>query len=259
MVRTLKQPASPRDTADESAGTAIYQRLRDLIVSGRLPPNVRVAEGPLADALGVSRMPVREAMQRLRHERLLVPVGGGTGARVRLAVAPLSREQMDELYGLAAALEGMAGRSLVTRSPAERSKLAQSLEATERAFHAEARHRSPDLDRLFTLHREFHRTLVHAAAGPETLALLAVFAAPLDRYEWFYAPLIGPDFSATRKEHAAIIAAARNGTANEIEKAIRVNWMNAAARLRPVIDRSVDALHTLGAGQASLYSSLLWR
>jgi GntR family transcriptional regulator of vanillate catabolism len=219
-------------------GSAIYQQLRDFIVSGRLPPNVRVAEGPLAEALGVSRMPVREAMQRLRHERLLVAVGGGSGARVRLAVAPLSAVQMDELYRLVAALEGMAGRSLAVLPATERARIARSLEASERDFHSEARLRNPDYDRLFQLHREFHRQIVAAGAGPETHALLVAMSARLDRYEWFYAPLIGPDFSATRTEHAAIIRAVRSGTAATIERAIRTNWLHAADRLRPVIERS---------------------
>lgn len=222
---------------EESSGSAIYQQLRELIVRGRLLPNSRVAEGPLADALKVSRMPVREAMQRLRHEGLLVPVGGGAGLRTRLAVAPLSKIQMEELYRLAAALEGMAGRNLVSLSTNERAELARSLGESERAFHAEAKKREPDFDMLFNLHRDFHQKFVSAAAGDETRALLAGFAARLDRYEWFYAPLIGPDFSATRTEHAAIIAAIRSGTATEIERAIRVNWLNAAERLRPVIDR----------------------
>ncbi len=71
-----------------------YEELRALIVSGRLPPGARIAEGPLAGWLGLSRTPVREALQRLRQQRLLVAVGGGAGVRVRLAVAPLKRDQM---------------------------------------------------------------------------------------------------------------------------------------------------------------------
>lgn len=241
-LQLTRTAAKPKRTAplSHSDDHPVYQRLRGWIVSGRLPPNVRVAEGPLAEGLGVSRMPVREAMQRLRHEGLLVPVGGGTGARVRLAVAPFSRKQMEELYRLAAALEGMAGRNIAALSENNRAQLARSLEASERAFHVEARLRTPDFDKLFHHHQDFHQKFLEAGAGPETRSLLAVISARLDRYEWYYAPLIGPDFSATRVEHAAIVQAVRKGTASEIERAIRANWLNAAERLGPVIDSSLD-------------------
>src|SRR5687768_12433337 len=127
-----------------------------MIVYGRLPPGARVAEGPLAEMLGVSRTPVREALQRLRQEGLLVQVGGGSGLRGRLAIAPLQRERMEELYALAAAIEALAVRGLSRVEAAEREKLARRLERIERAFHAAARRRTPEYDRLFELHQAFH-------------------------------------------------------------------------------------------------------
>jgi len=208
-----------------------------MIVHGRLPPGARIAEGPLAEMLGVSRTPVREALQRLRQDGLLVEVGGGSGLRGRLAVAPLQRELMEELYSLAAAIEALAVRGLSKVRTAEREELARRLEKIEREFHAESRRRAPEYDRLFELHQAFHRALVEAAAGPETRAVLRTIKARMDRYEWFYAPIAGPDFTPTRHEHAAIVDAVRNGTAQELERAVRANWLNAAQRLGPLIER----------------------
>ena len=59
--------------------------------------------------------------------------------------------------------------------------------------------------------------------------------ARLDRYEWLYAPLIGPDFSATYAEHAAIVAAVRGGGAGAAERAVRANWFNGGQRLAAVL------------------------
>jgi DNA-binding GntR family transcriptional regulator len=213
-----------------------YAQLYELIVYGRLPPGARIAEGPLAEALGVSRTPVREALHRLRQEGLLIEVGGGSGLRGRLAVAPLQRERMEELYALAGAIEGLAARGLSKVDAAERKQLVKRLEATERAFHAEARRRNPEFDRLFELHQAFHRALVETAAGPETHAVLRTIRPQLDRYEWFYAPVAGPDFTPTRNEHAAIVEAVRKGNADELEAAVRTNWLNAARRLGPSIE-----------------------
>jgi DNA-binding GntR family transcriptional regulator len=234
---------------------ASYARLRDLIVRGRLPPGARLAEGALADWLGVSRTPIREAIQRLKHDRLLVSVGGGSGIRDRVAVAPLTRDRMTELYHLAAALEGMAGRALALRPPYERSELANTLVANERAFHAEMARSEPNYVRLFELHEAFHGQLMAACAGPETQALLEAVRPQLDRYEWFYAPLIGPDFTPTRVEHGAIVHAVRSGLASEIEQTIRSNWINAADRLGPIIEQSMDKLYSGKSNRALLFAA----
>ena len=214
-----------------------YDQLFNMIVHGRLAPGARIAEGPLAEMLGVSRTPVRESLQRLRQEGLLIEVGGGSGLRGRLAVAPLQRARMEELYALAGAIEALAVRGLSKVDAAEREMLARQLEKVESAFHAEARRRAPEFDRLFELHQSFHRALVEAAAGPETRAVLRTIKPQMDRYEWFYAPMAGPDFTPTRREHAAIVEAVRHGTAQELERAVRANWLNAAQRMGPLIER----------------------
>ncbi len=214
-----------------------YEQLLQLIVYGRLPPGARIAEGPLAEVLGVSRTPVREAMQRLRQEGLLIEVGGGSGLRGRLAVAPLQSERMEEIYALAGAIEALAVRGISKFDATQREKLAQRLEMIEQAFHAEARRQTPEYDQLFELHQAFHRSLVEAAAGPETRAVYGTIQPQLDRYEWFYAPMAGPDFTPTRREHAAIVEAVRRGDAQELERAIQANYSNGADRMGPLIER----------------------
>ena len=229
-----------------------------MIVHGRLPPGARIAEGPLAEMLGVSRTPVRESLQRLRQEGLLIEVGGGSGLRGRLAVAPLQRARMEELYALAGVIEALAVRGLSKVDGAKREELARRLERIESQFHAEARRRAPEYDRLFELHQAFHRSLVEAAAGPETRAVLRTIRPQMDRYEWFYAPMAGPDFTPTRREHADIVEAVRHGTARDLENAVRTNWLNAAQRLGPLIERFNGRLPA-GSPAFSLSKSLVGR
>jgi DNA-binding GntR family transcriptional regulator len=237
---SLTLPPSIVATENRAIGernSRAYEQLFEMIVHGRLPPGARIAEGPLAEMLGVSRTPVRESLQRLRQEGLLIEVGGGSGIRGRLAVAPLQRERMEELYALAGAIEGLAVRGVSKLDSSARAKLARQLERIEASFHKEARRRTPEYDRLFELHRRFHDTLVDAASGPETRAVLRTIKPQMDRYEWFYAPMAGPDFSPTRREHEAIVEAVRRGTAHELERAVRTNWSNAAQRLGPLIEK----------------------
>ncbi|HEU4565101.1 MAG TPA: GntR family transcriptional regulator, partial [Gemmatimonadaceae bacterium] len=204
-------PATPSPIpADGSALTAdACTRLRALIVRGRLAPGARVTESELAARLGVSRTPAREAMRRLLAEGLLAPAGGG--ARPRLAVAPVGPADAEELYQAAGALEGVAARRLSRLTRARRRALAAALRDCEARFRRAARERAVDYDRLFERHDAFHRALMDACAGPATRALLETLRPRLDRYEWLYAPLVGPDFSATYAEHDAIIAAVRAG------------------------------------------------
>lgn len=229
----MTRAASTQKT--ERAGTP-YEQLLALIVSGRLPPGARIAEGPLAAWLGLSRTPVREALQRLRQQRLLVEVGGGAGVRVRLAVAPLKRDQLVEIYGLAGALEGFAARGLAAWSQKDRFRLARELERIDKSFAVEAAKTPVDYDKLFERHDAFHRELLRGVITPETAALLQTFRPHLDRYEWFYAPLTGPDFSATQAEHRAIVAAVRTGNAHRIERAVRDNWEKGTTRMAPAIE-----------------------
>lgn len=82
----------------------------------------------------------------------------------------------------------------------------------------------------------------NACAGPHTRTLLEALRPQIDRYEWFFAQLTGPDFSPTYAEHAAIVRAVRGGTADQIEAAVRTNWFKGAERLARVIGRADPAL-----------------
>src|SRR5689334_4171978 len=97
-------PGRRRSPRPSSASAGVYERLRELIVRGRLPPGERVTETDVAQRLSVSRTPAREALRRLQGDGLLVATGGGRGAQVRLAVAPITRAGVEELYQLAGAV-----------------------------------------------------------------------------------------------------------------------------------------------------------
>jgi DNA-binding GntR family transcriptional regulator len=212
-----------------------YPLLRDLIVRGRLAPGTSMVEAEVAQRLGISRTPVREALQRLRHDGLVVPAGGG--ARPRLVVAPMSREMVDELYLAMGALEGAAARTVARLAPADRTALANRLAERHDQFCRAAAANATDWDELFERHDAFHRALQEACAGPRIQALLDALRPQVDRYEWLFAPLTGPDYSATGAEHDAIIAAVREGvSADDVERAVRANWLNGGERLARAIE-----------------------
>jgi DNA-binding GntR family transcriptional regulator len=213
--------------------------LRHLVVRGSLAPASRIAESDLATRLGVSRTPAREAMRRLLAEGLLVRDGGG--GRPRLAVAPVGPADVVELYDAAGALEGVAVRSVSALEDGERRALVASLRECEASFKRATTKRPLDYDELFERHNAFHDALMNACAGPATRALLDALRPRLDRYEWLYAPVIGPDFSDTFAEHAAVITAVKAGDGAASERALRRNWMRGGRRLaKALVARGAD-------------------
>jgi DNA-binding GntR family transcriptional regulator len=229
-----------------------YEALRDMIVRGRLAPGARLIETELADALGISRTPVRDAMARLVQDGLAVaPRGGG---RVQLIVAPLTAADLQELYTVMGALEGAVGRQAAALSPVDRKALARAMAAAHDAFERVARVRPPDFERMFELHNAFHAVLVERAATGRLHALIDQVSPHIHRYEYLYAGVVGPDYSATFAEHRAIVRAIRSGSAARAERAVRANWDNSARRLAVAAPR-FPALGAIAPGRVSTRAS----
>ena len=213
-----------------------YAALRDLIIRGRLAAGARAPEVELAGRLGISRTPVREALRRLAHEGFLVAPAGGR--RQRFAVAPLTAGDLRDIYAIMAALEGAAGRNVIRLSPGQRRGLARTLAALNARFEARARRRTIDLDRIFDAHNAVHHAFVEACATPRLRSLIEQVRPQVDRYEFVYAPQVGPSYEETFREHRAMIRALRDGSAGAAEAAIRANWLNGAARLERAIQQT---------------------
>ncbi|WP_434777242.1 GntR family transcriptional regulator [Neisseria sp. Ec49-e6-T10] len=112
------------DTLTEHAFLSIQQA----IVTGAIAPGTKIAEAELARTYGISRGPLREAIQRLEGQRLLVRTPH-IGARV----VSLSQTELIELYEIRASLEGMACRLAAQNiTQQEIDELYQVLDAHER-------------------------------------------------------------------------------------------------------------------------------
>lgn len=136
----------PRSRAD-----FVYETLRDAISDARIAGGERVREEEVARNLGVSRTPVREALQRLQQRGILV-LGPGRG----LLVAQLGHEQVVELYAMREILEGSAARfAAMNASPAEIATLYKLQEELRTAEGDDMLH--------ITLNRRFHQAIYEAA------------------------------------------------------------------------------------------------
>jgi len=97
----------PSGAHDADRSSQVYAKLRDLIVRGRLAPGARITETDAAGRLGVSRTPVRAALQQLAQEGYIVVANAGL--RRRPVVAPLTREDATELLHIGQAVLAFGG------------------------------------------------------------------------------------------------------------------------------------------------------
>jgi DNA-binding GntR family transcriptional regulator len=207
----------------------VYGQLRALIVAGQLAPGARLVETEVADRLAVSRTPVREAIRRLAHEGLAQTVRVGT--KTQIAVAPATVADLVDLFSIIGALEGVAGRGVERLTAAERRSLASELTVLNDRWSRLAARRLRDPDGFFESHDAFHARFVERCASGRLARLIAGVRPQVKRYELLYATAVGPDFSASLREHRAIISAVRTGAPSRVEQAVRRNWSNSAVRL----------------------------
>ncbi len=156
-----------------SGGQLVYTELRRRILDLELEPGQRLYEPELAAELQVSRTPLREALRLLLAEDLLdqLPTGG-------MVVRPLSAEDIEELYGVRAALEGLMASEAARRvTEAQGERLAQLVERN-------ARHVGDAEDAMRAGH-EFHLALADVAQHGWGARLHAQVDGHMSRYRAF--------------------------------------------------------------------------
>jgi DNA-binding GntR family transcriptional regulator len=210
-----------------------FQQIRELIVHGRLSPGTWVVEGDLAERLNISRTPVRAALHWLQRDGYVHE--HRTANKCRIVVAPLTKEDAGELYSIIGHTEGLAGRMVASLPEKLRMDLSKKLTALNEQLGA-IRENSTGTGSIFDLDREFHCLIVEAGAGPRLLTLHKAVEPQAERYWRLYASSILHDLRLSVAEHEAIIAALRRGDANELEKALQLNWQKGWERLSKVID-----------------------
>lgn len=222
-------------TRRRSRADHAYVMLRDLIVRGSLAPGSRIIETDVAERLGVSRTPVRDALRQLLQEGYVT--AGGGGVQARLSVAPLTTEDARELFHVTARIEGLAARWAAERPESERLRRAAAIERINIEIDQESKQRKPDIQKLFDLDESFHRHCVEAGAGPRLLALHAAIKPQIERYARLYVSALSDEIHTSVDEHALAIEALRVGDPEAAERALQANWQNAFARLETVIER----------------------
>jgi DNA-binding GntR family transcriptional regulator len=199
-----------------------YARLRDAILDGTLEPGEQLKDSELAEWLGLSRTPIREALARLEEYGLVE-----TKPHSFTRVAPLSARDARDAFTVYAALEALAaslgvprltGADLETMRAANRA-LAEALGAA-------------DVDAAVAADDRFHGVLVQAAANREIARSLERLLPKIRRLERArFGSLVG---RRSVEQHERIIALCAAGDAERAAEAVRENWLT----LGVLIDQS---------------------
>lgn len=150
----------------------VFDALREAIISGRLKPGQRLLEIQLADELGVSRTPVREAIRKLELEGFVVMI-----PRKGAYVADISLKDIADVFEIRGALEGLAAGLAAERATDEEIEqmerhLVEVAECIERR----------DVDRLVESDTMFHDTLYVASRNQRLGQILNLLREQIQRF-----------------------------------------------------------------------------
>lgn len=193
----------------------VHEKLRRAVLQGQFQPGERLVETRLAENLGISRTPIREALSKLEAEGLVkrLPAGG-------VVVGDVVSE-LAEIYGLRQRLEGFAARLAAERATDDEL---DEIEAACRRGKAATSGRS--FEKRSEANRAFHRLLAKASHSPRLIRLTSEYYeySLNDRTRRFW------DEEQTRKhqaQHKAIVAALRARDPNAAEQCVYAHLSSA--------------------------------
>jgi DNA-binding GntR family transcriptional regulator len=228
----------------ETLASQAYAALRSAIMSGELPRGSKITERGLAERMGVSPTPVREAMRRLEQDRLIVR----TGLR-SVRVADLPADTLAEISLIESHLRSLAARlaarnasdaeitrmqSLLDQADRERARI-QGLPSSERAA------QEAGATQILTLLRQFHHAVDQACHNKVLLSFLETVEAfkPADRQAVLREQIAEGDSDPDERfaDHRAMLEAIQNRDEDAAEWLTLSHTTSASAALlarRPI-------------------------
>ena len=199
--------------------------LRERILRGDFPDGEPLRQDAIADELGVSRIPVREALRQLEAEGL-VTFNPHRGA----VVTTLSLQEITELFEVRAVIESdLLRRSIALMTPVDIRRATDILDAYEAAL------RAGEVSAWGELNWQFHSTLYAPSNRQFTLGIVAKLHQHSDRYLRMQLKLTHGETRA-RQEHRAILAACRKRDATKAAQLMRDHILGAGRSLSSFLE-----------------------
>jgi len=189
-----------------SLSDLVFERLRQSILDGHFKPGQRLVERTLAQELGTSRTPVREALRKLELEGLVT-----RHSRQGIVVSTMSVKDMMDLFTIRSVLEGLAAQLAATHiTPSGVRRLQRLLVQMEESVEKD------EVDKHNILHTKFHEALYRAASSPHLYQMLSTLREHITRMTRVGYAVSGRLEEATA-EHRQILEAVLGHKAQEAE------------------------------------------
>lgn len=196
-----------------------YLLLRDKIVDGILKPGEKLRDKELAEQLGVSRTPIREALLKLENEGFVE-----TKPNCSTQVSPIDFQNALNLYTLVWTLEQAALRQAFPLSPKQIEEMVQANDKFSKAL------QKNDKPGAFLADNDFHAVYVRTSGNEELQTILSGLKLKLKRLEFYYYTKVKKAHT-SYEEHLEIIEALRERNLVRALQAIEANWRESLRRM----------------------------
>lgn len=200
----------------------IVDSIKEAIAVGELKPGEKICETKLAEDLGISRTPLREAIQILESEGFLrvMPRRGAV-------VSDFSQKDIKDIYEIKAALEGLAAR-LATKNMSDAA--IDKLEEINNQLKSMTLSNEKSVGRFFKIHNQFHDIFLKASDNERLYQLNCQLMEPFKRFRLTSLAIEGR-FSQAVKTHEEIIRVFRERDAEKAEELVTKNVLEGGIAL----------------------------
>lgn len=207
-----------------SAKSLVLNQLQNWIIEGVLKPNEKINDGELAEALGVSRTPVREALQILELSGLVEMVPGQ-----KTKIAPIKLDDVSIIYETMAGLHSIIGKqALQNITDADIQLLSEINEHFQQSIEKKNAKQALELD------IQFHNTISSIAKNQYIEPFLENMQLHVLRLEYLFFQNFVPA-SQSIEEHHSIIQALQKQDEKQMEQIMTQNWLRPMKEIQKII------------------------
>ncbi len=195
----------------KSLGQDVFEYLKNAIIDQTIMPGSRLVESKIADMLGVSRTPLREAMHKLEKEDFLekIPSGG-------FQVITLTKDDIEETFGIRSVLEAYAAR-LAAKNHTNKDLILLEKKIKEFKKCMELKKDSVKLQKINT---EFHDLLYALSKSPKLIKMINQFRSQISRFRQII--LKQEEYAhKSNEDHIKMLDAIKNRDGDAVEQLVR--------------------------------------
>jgi DNA-binding GntR family transcriptional regulator len=191
-------------------GHHVFENLKQAIVRGDFSPGNRLVESRIAEAMGISRTPVREAIHKLEREGLIrkLPRGG-------FSVSNLTREEIEETFGIRSVLESYAARLAALKHQQE--ELVPLEEKVEEFQYFLNR---GEMEALLKINTEFHGLLYAMSRSPKLIKMINDLQDQIYRFRRIILK-VETMAKMSNDDHRQMLSAMKKRDADRVETLVR--------------------------------------